>query len=413
LTTYDLIIIGAGPGGLTAGIYGARAKLKTLIIEKAVVGGQAFTTREIVNYPGFPNTSGPQLMKNLADHAVQFGAEIVKDEVIDVELESDPKQIITKKGGRYQAKTVIVAAGAQPRMLNIPGEKRFRGMGVSYCATCDAEFYQDLDVIVVGNGDAAIEEAEYITKFARKVTVIVIHDEGIVDCNRVSAERAFKNEKIHFLWNSVLTEVKGNDEVEAAVVKNLKTGEITEIPVHGVFIYVGTVPGTGFLQGKLALDEKEYIITDECMETSVRGVFAAGDARVKYLRQVITAAGDGAAAAVAAENYIIEEDDFKRRVLTADKPVLLAFWSPSDEKSIDFIEILEKDIVPKCDGVNLVKIDYSRKKGIARKYDIIETPALLLLDQGQVIKKFLAAELGAEIWKELLSNLLGGKEDAK
>lgn len=413
MAIYDLIVIGAGPGGLAAGIYGARAKLNTLVIEKAVVGGQAFTTREIVNYPGFPDTTGPQLMKALADHAVQFGAQVIKDEVIEVNFEGELKQINTKKGGQYQAKAVILAVGAQPRMLNVPGERKFRGMGVSYCATCDAEFYQDLDVIVVGNGDAAIEEAEYITKYARKVTVIVIHDQGIVDCNRASAERAFHNEKIDFVWNSVLTEIKGQYEVEAAVLKNLKTGETTEMPVHGVFIYVGSVPGTGFLKGKVTLDQQGYIITNERMETSVDGFFAAGDARVKYLRQVITAAGDGAAAAVAAENYIMEEDDFNHRVLAATKPVLLAFWSSADQRSINLIEGLEKALEPMGDSVSLVKVDLSRKKRVARKYDIFEAPAVLLLNEGQAVKQFLASELVDDSWKKPLLELLGGKEDAK
>jgi len=413
LTTYDLIVIGAGPGGLTAGIYGARAKLNTLIIEKAVVGGQAYTTREIVNYPGFPNTTGPQLMQALADHARQFGAQIIKDEVLEVEFEGEFKLIKTKKGGQYQAKAVILAVGAQPRLLDIPGERKLRGMGVSYCATCDAEFYQDLDVVVVGNGDAAIEEAEYITKYARKVTIIVIHDEGIVDCNRVSAERAFRNEKIDFVWNSVLTEIKGKDEVEAVVIKNLKTGETTEMPVQGVFIYVGSIPGTGFLKDKVALDQQGYIITNEFMETSVSGVFAAGDARKKFLRQVITAAGDGAAAAVAAENYIMEEEDFSRRVLGATKPVLLAFWTPADEGSINLIQRLEKTVGSMSDLVSLVKVDFSRKKGIARKYSILQPPAVLLLNKGQVLKRFLPRELDQVSWDDVLPELLNGKDDAK
>ena len=192
---YDLVIIGGGPAGLTAGIYGARARLRTAILEKSVVGGQAFTTREIVNFPGFlGETTGPDLVTAFANHAKQFGSEIIKDEVVDLELEGENKLIKLKMGGQLRARAVIMAVGSQPRLLNIPGERRLRGQGVSYCATCDAEFYEDLHVIVVGNGDAAIEEAIFITKYASKVTILVIHDEGIVDCNKASAEQAFRNQ---------------------------------------------------------------------------------------------------------------------------------------------------------------------------------------------------------------------------
>ncbi|MFZ5645885.1 MAG: thioredoxin-disulfide reductase [Bacillota bacterium] len=385
MAIYDLVIIGGGPAGLAAGIYGSRARLKTLIIEKAAVGGQAFTTREIVNYPGFSQGySGPQIMKAMADHAAQFGAEIVKDEVVDVDFTGEIKEINLKKGGRHQARSVILAVGAQPRLLNIPGERKFRGMGVSYCATCDAEFYEDLDVVVVGNGDAAIEEAIYITKFARRVTVIVIHDPGVVDCNRASAEKAFSNEKIEFMWNSVLSEIKGGQEVDAVVVKNLKTGVLTEIPASGVFIYVGMVPGTGFLKGRVDLDERGYIKTGERMETSVEGVFAAGDARVKYLRQVVTAANDGAVAAVSAEGYLTEQEDFRQQVLNADRSVLLSFWSPACEESINLLTVLEKIATEMGRRYRLVKVDFSRKKIAAQKYGIKNVPAVLLLSEGEV-----------------------------
>lgn len=385
MSVYDLVIVGGGPAGLAAGIYGARARLKTAILEKGAVGGMAFSTREIVNYPGFfKDTSGPDLMKAMATHAKEFGAEIIKEEVVDVDLGGEIKVIKTKKGNQYEARAVILAPGSQPRLLNIPGERTLRGNGVSYCATCDAEFYEDLTVVVVGNGDAAIEEAVYITKYASKVIVIVIHDEGIVDCNRASAEKAFKNEKIEFIWNSVLAEIKGKDDVEAVVVKNLKTGALTEIEASGVFIYVGMVPGTGFLKGKVDLDERGYIIASEMMETSVDGVYAAGDARIKYLRQVITAANDGATAAVAAERYLAEEHDFRESVLDADKPVLLAFWNPAHDESIALMSMLERVISETGDKVRLVKVDISRKKRIARDYNISTTPAVLLTRQGKV-----------------------------
>lgn len=379
---YDLIIIGGGPAGLAAGIYGARARMKTAIIEKGAVGGQAFTTREIVNFPGTKSTTGPELMKTMAAHAKEFGTEIIKADVTAVDLAGEIKVITTKKGQQYQARAVILAPGSQPRLLNIPGERSLRGNGVSYCATCDAEFYSDLDVVVVGNGDAAIEEAMYITKYARKVTVIVLHDVGIVDCNRASAEKAFKNPKIEFVWNSVLSEIKGKGEVEGVVIKNLKTGELSEMSAHGVFIYVGMIPGTAFLQGQVELDERGYIVANEQMETSVDGVFAAGDARVKYLRQVVTAANDGAIAAVSAERFLEEEQSFKEEVVNAEKPVLLAFWSPASTESIDFISKLET--INAAGQYKIVKVDVSRKKRIAQKYCVNQVPTVLLLEKGEL-----------------------------
>ena len=400
---YDLIIVGGGPSGLAAGIYGARAKLKVAILEKVVTGGQAYTTREIVNYPGFKNTTGPELSKIMAEHAKDFGAEIIKEEVVEVQLGGETKVIKTKKGNLYEAGAIILAVGSQPRLLNVPRERELRGSGVSYCATCDAEFYEGLHVIVVGNGDAALEEAVYITKFASRVTVIVIHDEGIVDCNRVGAEKAFSNSKIEFVWNSVLDEIRGQDEVESVVIKNLKTGNLTVLEAQGVFIYVGTVPETGFLQGKIDLDDRGYIITNEMMETSVPGVYVAGDARVKYLRQVVTSVSDGAIAAVAAERYLDEERDFRETILNSDVPVLLAFWSPATEQSIAYIAMLQKvvaDIGNKC---RLVKVDISRKKMTAQKYGVLKAPAALLLINGKVVKDLFGVLEGSAIKSQLQS----------
>ena len=384
---YDLLIIGGGPAGLSAAIYGARARLKTAIFEKGAIGGQAFTTREIVNFPGFASTSGPALMRALADHAIGFGAEIIAEEVTSVDFSGEAKQIITKKGNSYQARAVILAPGAQPRLLNIPGEKAFKGSGVSYCATCDAEFYKNQDVFVVGNGDAAIEEAMYITKFARKVSIIVIHDEGIVDCNRVSAEKAFRHPQIEFIWNSVLTEIKGDFEVESVVIKNLKTGALTEMPANGVFIYVGMIPGTNFLKNQVELDERGYIVTGPTMETSVEGVFAAGDVTPKYLRQIVTAANDGAVAAVAAERYLEEERSFKQEIMNAETPVVLAFWNPTNPECINMLARLEAlaSVVEK--RVKLVKIDISRKQRLAQKYKVDETPSVVVLNKGTLLKK--------------------------
>lgn len=388
MSVYDLLIIGGGPAGLSAGIYGARARLKTVILEKGALGGQAFTTREIVNYPGVKSASGPKLMQEWAEHAAGFGAELVKAEVTEVDLQEEIKQVRTKRGQSYQARAVILAPGSQPRLLNIPGERAFRGNGVSYCAACDAQFYQDLEVVVVGNGDAAVEEASYITKFARKVTIIVIHGEGIVDCNKVSAEKAFKNSKIEFVWNSVLHEIKGDTDVSAVVVKNLKTGALTERQADGVFIYAGMIPNTKFLQGEVNLNESGYVLASERMETSVAGVFVAGDVKPKYLRQVVTAAHDGAVAAVAAERYLEEETSFKEDVLASDIPVVLLFWNPRQNDCIDAVAAWEAAAAASGRPLKVVKVDVSRKQRLADKYRIDSVPAAVVVNKGKTVKTF-------------------------
>jgi len=389
---YDLLIIGGGPAGLAAGIYGARARLKTAILEKGALGGMAFRSRAIVNYPGFfQDVSGPSLVQAMSAHAQKFGVTILEEEVAEASFAPAMKIIKTSKGNLYTGRAVILACGSQPRLLNIPGEEFFSGNGVSYCATCDAQFYEGMTVVVVGSGDAAIEEACYITKYARKVMVVVMHDEGIVDCNKAGAEKAFQNNKIEFIWNSILTVIKGKNEVESVIVKNLKTGNEKELKAEGVFIYVGMAPHTEFLKGKIALDEDGHIITNEIMETTVAGVFAAGDVRNKYLRQVVTAVSDGAVAAVAAERYLREEDDLKG-LLQSPEPVLLFFWSPYHEKSVKILpefEQLAAGIGNKC---RLIKVDVSRKQRLAKRYNITTIPSVLLLKGGKanckVVKDF-------------------------
>ena len=379
---YDLLIVGGGPGGLAAGIYGSRARLKTAILEKGRPGGQASTTEEMENYPGFfEDVTGPGIMAQFAAHAQRFGTEIIKATVVDLDLTGPVKKVIAKDGTEYLAHSVIFAPGAEPRTLNIKGEHNLRGRGVSYCATCDADFFEELDVVVIGNGDAAIEEAMHLTKFAESVTIIVIHEEGILDCNRASAEKAFENPKLKWVWNSTIEEIHGDELVESVSIKNIKTGEISSLEVNGVFFFVGTVPKTEFLKGHVELDEQGYIITDETMETNVEGVYAVGDARVKYLRQVITAAADGAIAAVAAEKFLAENETFRTRVLEAEQPVLLAFWAPQIEESFQTVELLEK-IAAARDDIKLVKLDTYRNKKTADRYGITQTPSVLLFKDG-------------------------------
>jgi len=386
--TYDLIIVGGGPAGLSSAIYGGRAKLKTLVINKGTVGGLVNTTREIVNYPGYRHISGEDLMNHFKKHAEAFGVEFLRDEVIRTDLLQEDKIITTKKGKVYSAKAVIIACGSEPRLLNIPGEKQFQGSGVAYCATCDAEFFEGEDVVVVGSGDQAIEEGMYITKFAHKVTVIVLHDEGILDCNKVSAERAFQNEKMEFIWHSTIEEVLGQDNVEGVKIKNLKSGGSTELACQGVFFFVGMVPSTHFLkESGIEMDGRGYIPVNDLMETNLEGVYAVGDNRVKYLRQVVSAAGDGATAAVAAERYIEEMKAFHSNVLQSDKQVILLFFNALDNKSLEFSTLLEEVNKELPELYKIVKVDMTTKKNLAQKYAIEKVPSVVVLNKGQEVKR--------------------------
>ena len=304
---YDVIIIGAGPAGLSAAIYTGRARLSTLIIEKEKEGGQIVITAEIDNYPGcLPHESGPSLIGRMVDQAERFGAEKVYDTVIEAQLAGDIKRVKCKQG-EYQARTIIIASGAHPRPIGCVGERELIGKGVSYCATCDGAFFEDMDIYVVGGGDTAVEEALYLTKFGRQVTLI--HRRDQLRAIKSIQDRAFANDKLKFLWDTVVTEVRGDGIIESMTVKNVKTGEETVIDADeedgtfGVFGFVGFIPETEIFKDQLNL-RNGYIVTDDNMHTEIQGVFAAGDIREKSLRQVITAAADGAIAAMEANAYI-------------------------------------------------------------------------------------------------------------
>lgn len=309
---YDVIIIGAGPAGLAAGVYAGRSRLDTLIIEKQKYGGQIVISAEIENYPGsVENETGRSLIDRMVAQTDKFGVETVFDTIIDVEIENNIK-ILKGLHNEYRAKSVIIAAGATPVLIGCPGEKEFSGKGVSYCATCDGAFFDDMEVYVVGGGDSAIEEAIYLTRFARKVTVI--HRRNELRAVKSLQEKAFHNNKIEFMWNSTVVEIKGDGLVESMIIKNTQSGELKEIfadkedGTFGIFVFIGFKPHSEIFNNKVEM-ESGYIMTDNNMKTSVEGVFAAGDIRVKSLRQVVTATADGALAAVQAGKYL--EDHIK------------------------------------------------------------------------------------------------------
>ena len=302
---YDLVIVGSGPAGLAAAIYAERARIRTLVIEKGMVsGGQVLTTYEVDNYPGLPGVGGYDLGTKFREHADNLGAQFAEDEVLRIEDAGDVKRIVCEHE-TYEAKAVILATGASHRKLAVPGEEELAGMGVSYCATCDANFFEDFEVYVVGGGDSAVEEAMYLTKFARKVTIIHRRDE--LRAAKSIQEKAFKNDKLHFMWDTVVEEVGGDGILSWMTVKNVKTGEVTKIEadeddgMFGVFGFIGTIPNSDIFKGSVEMDERGYIPTDADMHTNIPGVYAAGDVRVKSLRQVVTAAADGAIAAVMVE----------------------------------------------------------------------------------------------------------------
>jgi len=299
---YDVVIIGGGPAGLTAGIYAKRAGLSALLIEKHTPGGQIMITDWIENYPGFPEgLPGYDLTMKMEQQAKNFGLEIIQGDVKNLETEGKIKKVILGDKS-VNAKAIIIASGCSPRKLEIPGENTLFGKGVSTCATCDAMFFRNMDVVAIGGGDTAVQETLFLTKFAKKV--YLVHRRDKLRAAKMLQDRIFANDKVEIVWDSVPTEISGNKSVESVTIKNVKSGETNRIEAQGCFIWVGTIPNTEFLNNKIKVDKGGFIITDPRMETSVKGVFAAGDVRNTPLRQVSTAVGDAAIAAFCADQYI-------------------------------------------------------------------------------------------------------------
>jgi thioredoxin reductase (NADPH) len=302
-THHQLIILGGGPAGLTAGLYAARDRLQVMLVEKGVEGGQVLVTDWIDNYPGFPEgLSGFDLIEKMAAQAKRFELETKNANVVKVELTEAKKKLIFESGEELTCQALIICTGARPNKLDIPGEQEFKGRGVSFCATCDGPFFRDQEILVVGGGDTAIQEADFLTKFASKVTVIHRRDE--LRATKVLQEKVFANERIEFIWNSNVVAIEGEKEVERVRIRD-NNGEEREIAASGVFILIGTIPNSEILPlEQLGADESGFVITDNEMRTKVDGVMAAGDIRSKRVRQVINAAGEGAVAAIAAEHYL-------------------------------------------------------------------------------------------------------------
>ena len=299
---YDLIIAGGGPAGLTAGLYAARGKMRVLLIEKMAPGGQAATTFHIENYPGFPDgIAGPDLAQAMETQAKKFGLEVASGEVKSL-VSREPYWELEYEGQKLATKGIVIATGVESKKLGVPGEETLRGRGVSYCGTCDGPFFKGQEIGVIGGGDSAVDEALYLTRFASRV--YLIHRRRALRAEKILQERAFQNPKIEILWDTIVTKVLGETGVEGLEIMDLRSKECRTLPVSGVFFYVGLLANTEFLKGIVNLDEQGYVMTDDNMATSARGIFAAGDVRRKILRQVATAVGDGAVAAFAAERYM-------------------------------------------------------------------------------------------------------------
>jgi thioredoxin reductase (NADPH) len=371
------VIVGGGPAGLTAAIYGRRAGLDVLVLEKGMAGGQITITAEIENWPGIPMISGEELARAFREHAEKFSPEFREAEVKKVSIEAGKKVVATDKGD-IEAEAVIIATGASFRKLGCPGEAEFTGRGVSYCAVCDGAFFEDQVIAVVGGGNTAVEEADYLTRFASKV--YIIHRRDSFRADRAVVEKAMANPKIEPVWNSVVEKIKGTDMVEGIVLKNVKTGETSELPVAGVFVFVGMNPNSDFVKGLVETKDGGWIVTNEMLETSVEGIFAAGDVRDKFLRQVVTAAGDGATAAMAAYSYISEQLHLQK-VLFEPERVVSLFYSSIDQEQIKLANEVEKKYAKK-----VLLIDGYKNKRMCEKLGIVDLPQVVVLNKGSLVK---------------------------
>jgi thioredoxin reductase (NADPH) len=385
---YDVIIIGGGPAGLSAAIYAGRARLKTLLLEKALVGGLATYTNEIANYPGFPdNPKGETITDLMKNQAKNLGVTFKLTAVTSVDLKGEEKVVETFRN-KFLAKVIIIATGGRPRTTGGKNEENYLfDKGISFCATCDAASNTGKHVVVIGSGDAAIEEGMFLTKFASKVTVSVMHEEGKMDCNEIAKAAALANPKMAFVWNTVVDGFEGDGHLKTVIMRNVKTGELIPVDCDNCFEFIGYLPNSELFENQLPLTRQKYITVNNKMETGIEGVLAVGDITDKYLKQIATAVGDGAVAGTVAERYIAEKNIFDNQVMQKEKPGLIYVYNAIDCDARNFLADVEAIEKSAAGALAVSRIDTYKSNGLALKLELESVPAAVVTKEGKIVQK--------------------------